>query len=193
MKSDFTPFIKDCLQKSAKIKIETARHLSQEINQAAKITIKAYQKGNKVLLCGNGGSAADCQHLAAELVGRFKEKRMALPAIALTTDTSILTAIANDYGYNFLFNRQIEALGQKGDILYALSTSGESINIINAVKTARGKKIFTIGLLGSNGGKLKNIVDLPIVVPAKTSELIQETHITIGHVICRLIEKELFK
>jgi D-sedoheptulose 7-phosphate isomerase len=193
MKSDFAPFIKNCLQESAKIKIKTAKKLSQEINQAAKMTIEAYRKGNKILLCGNGGSAADCQHLAAELVGRFKKERKPLPAIALTTNTSVLTALANDYGYDLAFVRQIEALGKQGDILYCLSTSGNSLNIIKAADFARRKKIFSIGLLGSDGGKLKSIVNLPIVIPENSTDRIQEIHITIGHIICGLIEKELFK
>jgi D-sedoheptulose 7-phosphate isomerase len=190
--TNFSLFIKNCLNESAQIKIETAEKLSQKIAKAAELIIRTYKNGNKVLLCGNGGSAADCQHIAAEFVGRFKKDRKALPAIALTTDTSILTAVSNDYGYDFLFVRQVEALGKKGDLLFVLSTSGNSINIIRATKLAKKLGLFTIGLLGGTGGKLKNIVDLPIVVPAKSSDRIQEVHITIGHIICDLVDQKLF-
>lgn len=193
IKNSFLPLIKRCLNKSAQVKIETAEKLSQEIAKAAELTINAYKKGNKILLCGNGGSAADCQHIAAELIGRFEKERKSLPAIALTTDTSVLTAVTNDYWYDLLFARQIEALGKKGDLLFALSTSGNSVNIIRAVELAKTLKLKTIGLLGGDGGKLKKIVDLPIVVPAQSSARIQEVHITIGHIICELIEQELFK
>lgn len=188
----FPSYINNCLNESAQIKIDTAKKLSQKIAKAAELTIKTYKNGNKILLCGNGGSAADCQHIAAEFVGRFKKDRKALPAIALTTDTSILTAISNDYGYRFLFSRQIEALGIKGDLLLVISTSGESVNIVNAVKTAKRLKLKTIGLLGGTGGKLKTIVDLPIIIPTKSSDRIQEVHITIGHILCDLVEQELF-
>ena len=192
MKNNFLPFIKDCLNNSAKIKIATAKKLDQEIAKATKLAINTYKRGNKILLCGNGGSAADSQHIAAELIGRFKKERKALPAIALTTDTSVLTSVTNDYWYDLIFSRQIEALGKKGDLLFALSTSGNSINIIRAVELAKSLKIKTIGLLGGNGGKLKEIVDLAIVVPAKSSDRIQEVHITIGHIICDLAEQKLF-
>jgi D-sedoheptulose 7-phosphate isomerase len=189
--TNFPLFVKNCLNESAQIKIETAKKLSQKIAKAAELIIRTYKNGNKVLLCGNGGSAADCQHIAAEFVGRFKKNRKALPAIALTTDTSILTAVSNDYGYDFLFVRQVEALGKRGDLLFVLSTSGNSINIIRATKVAKKIGIYTVGLLGGNGGKLKNIVDLPIIVPAKSSDRIQEVHITIGHIICDLVEQKL--
>ena len=192
MKNNFLPFIKDCLNNSAKIKIATAKKLDQEIAKATKLAINTYKRGNKILLCGNGGSAADSQHIAAELIGRFKKERKALPAIALTTDTSVLTSVTNDYWYDLIFSRQIEALGKKGDLLFALSTSGNSINIIRAVELAKSLKIKTIGLLGGDGGKLKEIVDLAIVAPAESSDRIQEVHITIGHIICDLAEQKLF-
>lgn len=191
--TSFLPYINNCLNESAQIKIEMAKKLSQKIAKAVRLTIRTYKNGNKVLLCGNGGSAADCQHIAAELVGRFKKDRKALPAIALTTDTSVLTSISNDYGYDFLFVRQIEAWGKRGDILFALSTSGNSANIIRATKFAKKLGLFTIGLLGGNGGKLNKIVDLSIIVPAKSSDRIQEAHIAIGHIICDLTEQKLFK
>lgn len=191
--TDFSTFINKNLNESAAVKIITAKKLSKEIVKAVKLAIKTYKNGNKILLCGNGGSAADCQHIAAEFVGRFKKNRKAFPAIALTTNTSILTALGNDFGYGFLFSRQIEALGVKGDLLFAISTSGESVNVVNATKTAKGLKMKTIGLLGGTGGRLKRIVDLPIIVPAKSSDRIQEVHITIGHIICDLVEREFFK
>lgn len=191
--TNFVSYIYNCLNESARIKIETAKKLTKKIAKAANLTVRTYKRGNKILLCGNGGSAADCQHIAAELVGRFKKERRALPAIALTTNTSILTAVTNDYWYDFLFARQIEALGEKGDILFVFSTSGESTNIIRAVEIAKSLELKTIGLLGGTGGKLKKIVDLPIIIPAGSPDRIQETHITIGHIICDIVENELFK
>jgi D-sedoheptulose 7-phosphate isomerase len=146
------------------------------------------------MFCGNGGSAADSQHLATELVvrltGRFD--RAALPAIALTTDTSILTACSNDYGFDYVFARQIEALGREGDMLFAISTSGKSPNVIKAVQTAKQKKILTVGMLGSDGGDLGTMVNYPLIVPSDDTMRIQETHIAIGHVIIQLLEKRLF-
>lgn len=191
--TNFVSYIDNCLNESARIKSETAKKLTQKIAKAANLTVRTYKRGNKILLCGNGGSAADCQHIAAELVGRFKKERRALPAIALTTNTSILTAVANDYWYDFLFARQIEALGDKGDILFVFSTSGESTNIIRAVEIAKSLKLKTIGLLGGTGGRLKKIVDLPIIIPSQSPDRIQEAHITIGHIICDIVENELFK
>jgi D-sedoheptulose 7-phosphate isomerase len=147
--------------------------------------------GGKILLCGNGGSASDCQHLAAELTGRFVKERQPLPAIALTTDTSALTAIANDYGYKEVFARQLEALANAGDTLIAISTSGNSENIINAVALAKKKTLRVIGLLGRDGGKLKDLCDISIVVPSNSTPRIQEAHILLGHTICEGIEKGL--
>jgi D-sedoheptulose 7-phosphate isomerase len=147
--------------------------------------------GGKILLCGNGGSASDCQHLAAELTGRFVKERKPLPAIALTTDTSALTAIANDYGYKEIFARQLEALANAGDTLIAISTSGNSENIINAVALAKKKTLRVIGLLGRDGGKLKDLCDISIVVPSNSTPRIQEAHILLGHTICEGIEKGL--
>ncbi|OGZ24015.1 MAG: phosphoheptose isomerase [Candidatus Nealsonbacteria bacterium RIFCSPLOWO2_01_FULL_43_32] len=165
--------------------------LVPKIAQVADLIINAYAQGRKLLLCGNGGSAADAQHIAAELVGRFKKERRGLPAIALTTDTSIMTAVANDYGYDVLFSRQIEALGGKDDILIAISTSGNSQNIIRAVEVAKFKGLKTIGFLGNDGGLLKNLVDIPLVVPSQESDRTQEIHILIGHIICRLIDSRV--
>jgi len=162
---------------------------SDSIDKFAENIFKALSSGKKILFCGNGGSAADSQHIAAELVGRYKKNRDAISAIALTTDTSILTAVANDFGYENIFSRQIEALGVKGDILVAISTSGNSKNIINAVNTAKRQKLSVLGLTGKDGGFLKQISDLCICVPSDEVNHIQEMHITIGHLVCSLIEE----
>ncbi len=142
----------------------------------------------KILICGNGGSAADAQHIAAEIVGRYKKERRGLPAIALTTDTSALTAIANDYGYKRVFDRQIEALANKGDLLIAISTSGNSKNIINAIKSAKSKGCRVVGLSGGDGGKMDDLCDINIVVPSNDTPRIQEIHILIGHIISQAID-----
>ena len=140
---------------------------------------------------GNGGSAADAQHIAAELVGRFKKERKAIPALALTVDTSSLTALGNDYGFDTIFERQVEALANKHDAVIGISTSGNSENIIRAVNKANSIGAFTIGLLGNDGGKLKDAVNLPIIIPSNDTARIQEVHITIGHIICEIIEEDL--
>jgi D-sedoheptulose 7-phosphate isomerase len=164
------------------------------IEQAAKLLIEQLHKGNKVLFCGNGGSAADSQHLATELVVRLRGsfERPSIPALALTTDTSLLTAAANDYGYDHIFSRQIEGLGHPGDVLLAFSTSGNSSNVIHAVAAAKKKQIPVIGMLGQSGGKLKDLVNIAICVPHTDSGRIQESHIMIGHILCRLIEENLY-
>jgi len=145
-------------------------------------------RGNKILLCGNGGSAADAQHIAAELVGRFIAERKGLPAIALTTDTSILTAIANDYGYEHVFARQVEALASAGDVLIGISTSGDSTNVLAAIEAANQMGCTTIGLLGRDGGKLKTVADQDITVQVQTTAAIQECHIVIGHMWCAMVD-----
>lgn len=172
------------LKKSLVAMSEEIFHLSREI-------IQAFGRGNKLLICGNGGSAADSQHIAAEIIGRFQLSRKALPAIALTTDTSVLTALGNDFGYNTIFTRQIEALGDAGDVLLLISTSGDSPNLCEAAKYAVAKKLLTIALLGKRGGELANIVDTAFVVPSELVPRIQEAHITIGHILCSLIEKQI--
>jgi len=180
------------LEESARVKSVMAQSLANAIADAAQKILDAYREGKKVFLIGNGGSAADAQHIAAELVGRFKLKRRALPAIALTTDTSVLTALANDYGYNAIFSRQLEALANDKDVLIAITTSGTSSNILTAVEAAREKGMFVIGLTGEKGGGLKETADLTIAVPSNDTPRIQEAHITIGHVICSIVERELF-
>ncbi|WP_457567616.1 D-sedoheptulose 7-phosphate isomerase [Desulfurobacterium sp.] len=154
--------------------------------------VERVKNGGKILLCGNGGSAADAQHIAAELVGRFLLDRKALPALAFTTDTSVLTAVGNDFGFDSVFERQVEALGNDGDVLIGISTSGNSENVVRAVLKAKEKGILTVGFLGKDGGKLKSLVDFPIVVKSFSTPRIQEVHITIGHVLCDFIEKSLF-
>ena len=154
--------------------------------------LKALKNKKKLLICGNGGSAAQSQHFAAELVGRFKIDRLGIPAIALTTDTSILTALGNDFGFDSIFAKQVETLGGEGDILFCLSTSGNSENLIKAISKAKEKKISTISLLGKNGGKIKGISDLSIIVPSHDTARIQEVHLVIIHSICQTIEKNLF-
>jgi D-sedoheptulose 7-phosphate isomerase len=161
------------------------------VARAARMTIEAMKAGGKLLIFGNGGSAADAQHIAAELAFKMGRERAALPALALTTDTSLLTAISNDRSFDYVFARQIQALGRKGDIVLAISTSGNSQNVLEAVKQARAMEIKSIGLLGAGGGRIAEMVDLPLVVPHRDTPRIQEAHITIGHIICQLIEDEL--
>jgi D-sedoheptulose 7-phosphate isomerase len=180
------------LEESAAVKREIAQHLSDVIAKAAQVILEAYKVGGKVLLIGNGGSAADAQHIAAELVGRFKLERVGLPAMALTTNTSILTALANDYGYDSVFSRQLEVLASERDVLIAITTSGTSPNILKGVEMAHSKGATVIGLTGKSGGRLKDIADLVIRVPSDDTARIQEAHITIGHIICRLVETRLF-
>lgn len=161
------------------------------IQRAADVLIEAVRAGRTVLFCGNGGSAADAQHLAAELVGRYEAERRAYPAIALTTDTSALTALGNDYGFERVFARQVEALARPGDVLVALSTSGRSANVIAAVDTARGRGCVTIGLTGEDGGTLAARCDHVVMVPSRRTSRVQEAHITIGHAWCAAIDAAL--
>lgn len=181
------------LEESARIKKLVAKELTEEIVDASQWVIECFKAGGKVLLFGNGGSAADAQHIATELVCRFQKERKALPALALSTNSSLVTAQTNDFGFETVFSRQIEAWAKKGDIAIAISTSGNSPNILEGVKKAKELGMRTIGFIGKGGGELKNLVDLPLIVPSDDVPRIQEVHITIGHVICHLIEKELFK
>ena len=163
--------------------------LAAGIGRAAELVLAACRSGNKVLLVGNGGSAADAQHIATELVGRFSRDRRPLAALALTTDTSVLTALANDYGFEATFARQIEALGRRGDVLIALSTSGSSPNVVNAVQKARQMGITVIAFTGETGQALGKLADVTLAVPSRRTPRIQEAHITIGHIICAMVEK----
>lgn len=167
--------------------------LLQTIKIVAEAIVTAFKKGNRVYLCGNGGSAADAQHLAAEFSGRFYTDRKALPAEALHCNTSYLTAVANDYGYDLVYSRIIDGIGRQGDVIAGLSTSGNSSNIIKAFETARQKKMITVGFTGSSGGKLKSSSDYLLNVPSDDTPRIQESHILIGHIICELVEEEYFK
>jgi D-sedoheptulose 7-phosphate isomerase len=165
---------------------------SAAIARAGALIAEALRAGGKLLLCGNGGSAADAQHIAAELTGRFQLNRPALAAIALTTDTSALTAIANDFGYDVIFSRQVEALGRKGDVLLAISTSGNSPNVVLAADKARAQGMAVIGMTGPSGGKLADRADINLASPGRTTDRIQELHITVGHILCALVESALF-
>ncbi len=187
-------FITESLKESSETKLKIEQECKEDILKAANILSEVYRNGNKLLLCGNGGSAADCQHIATELMIRLSHhiQRPALPAIALTTDTSNLTAGGNDIGFENVFARNVEGLGNKGDALIAISTSGNSGNVIKAVEMAHKKGMKVIGLLGGDGGKLKPIVDLPIVIPSSNVQRIQEGHITVAHIICELVEEELY-
>ena len=183
--------IADRLEESARIKRAIAESKLNEIEQIVGFITKAYKAGGKVVLFGNGGSAADAQHIAGELVGRFMLERRALPAIALTTNTSTLTAMANDCGYETVFSRQVEALVNEKDVVIGISTSGSSRNVIEAMKAAKMKGARTIGLTGGIRGKLAEVADLVLAVPSDSTPRIQEAHITIGHIVCELVEKEL--
>ncbi len=171
---------------------EVKETLAGPITESAKRLAGVLRAGGKLLVMGNGGSAADAQHLAAELVGRFLIERRALPAIALTTDTSILTAVGNDYGFDEVFSRQVEALGAAGDLVLGISTSGNSQNVINGLAMARQKGCSTIGLLGLDGGAIAGMVDLSLTIPTNETPRIQEAHQLIIHILCDLVEKELF-
>lgn len=159
----------------------------------AEIFIEAIRRGNKILFFGNGGSAADAQHLGAEFVGRFKLERKGLPAIALTTNTSSLTSIGNDYGFEQIFSRQVEALGKKGDVAVGISTSGNAENVIAGIKMAKKMELRTVAFSGGDGGNLSKLADIALIVPANDTANVQELHITAGHIICELSEKELNK
>ncbi len=183
--------IESRLKESAKLKAEIASNNIDEIKAMADLIINAYRNGGKVVLFGNGGSAADAQHIAAELVGQFLIKRQSFPAIALNTNTSILTAIANDYGYDSIFTRQVEAMVDNGDVVIGISTSGNSPNVVNAIELAKTKGARTVGLTGGSGGKLAEAAELTLTVPSDSTPRIQEAHITIGHIICEIVEEEL--
>jgi D-sedoheptulose 7-phosphate isomerase len=176
------------LRDSAALKMEVASTQARVIQEMIESIWERMQRGGKLLLCGNGGSAADAQHLAAECIVRMQEDRYALPAIALTTDTSVLTAAGNDLGFDTIFARQVAGLGRPGDVLFAISTSGNSPNVVLAVEEARRRGLLTLGLLGKNGGTLLKIVDIALLVPSSNTQRIQEVHITVGHIICAALE-----
>ncbi len=191
MKDKITKIISESIKiKQNFLKNSTQISLLEEV---IKKIVEVYKNNKKLLCCGNGGSAADAQHMAAELIGRFKKERKPLNAIALTTNTSVLTAVANDYSYDLVFSKQVEAYGEKGDVFFGISTSGNAESVVKATQKAKEMGLLTIGLTGQNGGKLKNYVDYCICAPSDYTPRIQELHITIIHIICELVEEEIFK
>jgi D-sedoheptulose 7-phosphate isomerase len=175
-----------------KQKILNDERFIAKIAEVAQACLAVYRSNKKTMLAGNGGSAADAQHIAAELVGRYGFDRPSIPSLALTTDTSNLTAIGNDYGYDKVFSRQVEGMGQEGDLFIGISTSGNSQNIITAFESAKAKGITTVALTGRDGGKMAQMADYALIVPSNATPRIQESHILIGHILCDIIEKELF-
>ena len=183
--------IESALEEHARVAQRLREGFAGLIEDAARRVTACYRAGGKVLIMGNGGSAADAQHFAAELVGRYRRERRALPALALTTDTSILTAVSNDYAFADVFRRQIEAHAQKGDVVFGLSTSGNSENVCRAMELARQRGAVTIALAGGSGGRLRDLADLALVAPSSETPRIQEAHIAIIHIVCDLVETEL--
>jgi len=183
--------IKDILLESIQVKEEILRNQISSIVEIAELMIDCLKKDGKVIVFGNGGSASDSQHIAAELVGRFKKDRSALAGIALTANTAVLTSLANDYGYDVVFSRQIEALGKKNDVVLGISTSGKAKNVALGIKQAKKMGIKTVALSGGDGGEIVKLADVSLLVPSKVTARIQEAHITIAHIICEMIEQEL--
>lgn len=186
--------IKEIISASIEVKqkLLSDEAMLQKIQEAVDVIANAFEKGNKVLFCGNGGSAADAQHLSAEFSGRFYKNRRALPAEALHCNTSYLTAVANDYSYDVIYSRLVDGLGVAGDVLVGLSTSGNSGNIVKAFETAKEKQMITVGFTGESGGKMKGLCDYLFNMPSNDTPRIQESHIMIGHIICELVEAKLF-
>ncbi len=182
-KESFFQAVKELKGLLDSLNFATLENISAEI-------INSMKNGNKIMICGNGGSAADAQHMAAEFINRFLKERKPLPAIALTTDTSNLTSIANDYSFDDVFSKQVEALGKKGDVLIGISTSGNSSNVLKALEKAKGMGMKTVGFLGKDGGKIRRICDLALVVPSHSTPRIQEVHGFIIHIICEMVEDE---
>ena len=184
--------IEKALNESIGVKSEVLSNSVETIARIATMAVDALRDGHSLYFMGNGGSAADAQHISGELVGRYKKDRKSLPVLALTTDTSVLTAISNDFGYDYCFEKQIEAFARKDDVVFGLSTSGNATNVINALKLAGKIGAKTIGFTGRDGGMIKDIVDVCLMVPSSDTPRIQECHITIGHILCSIIENELF-
>jgi len=186
--------IKNIITASIKTKQEVLLDtgLLKTIEKIVEVITSAFNNGNRIYFCGNGGSAADAQHLAAELSGQFYTDRKALPAEALHCNTSYLTAVANDYGYDLIYSRLIDGIGKKADVLLGLSTSGNSGNIVKAFETARAKQIITVGFTGSSGGKMKDLSDYLINIPSADTPRIQESHIMVGHIICQLVDEKIY-
>lgn len=184
--------IEEILQESISVKEQFILDYKDDLISLAEKIVSSFTSDRKLLLCGNGGSAADAQHIAAEFVNRFEMERPPLPAIALTTDTSIITCIGNDYSFDDIFTKQVKALGLEGDVLLAISTSGNSPNVLSAVETAREMDIYVAGLTGGSGGKLKDICDMCMIAGSDKAARIQESHILAGHIICKLVDEMLF-
>jgi D-sedoheptulose 7-phosphate isomerase len=185
--------VKNALYDSLKVKEDFINNNITEIILVAEKIVLAFTNDRKLMLCGNGGSAADAQHIAAEFINRFELERPPLPAIALTTDTSVITCIGNDYSFNDIFSKQVKAIGLEDDILMAISTSGNSPNILSAAKVAKDMGIYVVGLIGNDGGKLKGLVDSCLIVNSASTARIQESHILAGHIICKLVDYILFQ
>ncbi|NLE65065.1 MAG: D-sedoheptulose 7-phosphate isomerase [Elusimicrobia bacterium] len=185
--------IRQIVEDSIRVKTEALPLTVGPLERASRLIIDALKNGGKVLLCGNGGSAADAQHIAAEFVGRFQKERRALPAVALTTDTSILTCLANDYSFETIFSRQVEALGKKGDVLIGISTSGKSPNVVRAFEAAKTQGMSTIAFTGGSGGVMGEMADITVTVPCKVTARVQEMHITLFHALCEVVEDEFAK
>lgn len=183
--------IKEILLESIQIKEELLKNSVGQIKEIADIIIDCLKKDGKVILFGNGGSASDCQHIAAEFIGRFKKDRSALPALALTVNTSVITSLANDYGYEIIFAKQIEALGKKEDVAIGISTSGKAKNVSLGIKQAKKMGLKTIALTGGDGGEIAKLADTSLVIPSSITARIQEAHITIGHIVCELMEQAI--
>lgn len=187
-----TDRINEIFDESIKVISET-KNLSKEIQKVVNVIIDCYKSGNKVIIFGNGGSAADAQHLAAEFIGRFKLERQSLPALALTTDTSVITALGNDYSFDYVFARQCESMVYKGDVVIAISASGKSKNVLDGITTSKNRGAFIIGLTGANGAVLQKMVDILLIVPSTSTARIQEGHRLIIHAICELVEDSFKK
>ena len=194
MENRLSAFVREEIAKTTATLVALAEdaEIIEATARVADLCVAAIRRGNKVLFAGNGGSAADAQHLAAELVGKLAYNRPALPSISLTTDTSILTAVGNDYGYEDVFSRQIEGLGVKGDVLIGISTSGRSKNILKAFAAARAKGISIVGMTGATGGEMRALCDICLRIPSTDTQKIQEGHIVLGHICCGLIERAIF-
>lgn len=180
--------IKAEMESHAEVFAKVSASMNHHIYTAAILCVEALKRGNKIILFGNGGSAADAQHIAAELTGRYKTDRVSLPAIALTTDTSALTAIGNDFGFDKIFSRQLEAFAQKGDVVIAISTSGNSANVLEAMKLAKQRECKIVGLSGKGGGAMNEWCDINLVIPSDNTPRIQEMHILIGHILCQIVD-----
>ena len=190
--TDFGSLVEKRIRESIQVKQALLDREKQTIVSVGQLLVDAYRKQATVFLFGNGGSAGDAQHIAAELVGRFTMERRALPAVALTTNTSTLTALGNDYSYDIVFSRQLEAFGRPGDIAIGISTSGNSGNVLAGLETAKRLGMVTVGMTGETGGRIRDITEHCICVPSRDTARIQESHITVGHILCEMIEAELF-